>query len=141
MQCEKVNLDNYRFYLPARVRNFKFAEPDFSSCIYSLGASVGPGDGDLDGCICFSCHSKLEHCSSLGLKANRSSLPLIWNLISLSLTSMCVFVVLRGSPKYEGCLHVLLHVKYYKIHRNKEVLYFYQNILGDSFRVADRLVG
>ena len=47
----------------------------------------------------------------------------------------------EGSPKYEGCLHVLLHVKYYKIYWNKEVSYFYQNILGDSCRVADRLLG
>jgi hypothetical protein len=43
----------------------------------------------------------------------------------------------EGSPRYEGCLHVLLHVKYYKIHRNKEVSYFYWNILGDSRRVVN----
>jgi len=46
----------------------------------------------------------------------------------------------EGSPKNEWCLHVLLHVKYHKIYRNKEILYFYQNILSDSCRVADRLV-
>ena len=91
----KVDMDNYRFYLLARVQNFKSTEPDFSSLFHSSGASIGPGDGDLDGCICFSCHSKLEHCSSLGLKVNRSSFPLIWNLISLALTSMCALVVLR----------------------------------------------
>jgi hypothetical protein len=34
-----------------------------------------------------------------------------------------------------------LHVKYYKIRRNKEDSYFYRNILGDSYRVEDRLVG
>ena len=45
------------------------------------------------------------------------------------------------SPKIEWCLHVLLHVKYHKIYRNKEISYFYQNILGDSCRVAGRLVG
>ena len=39
MQCEKVNMDNYRFYLPVRF-----------GIIYSSGASVGPGDKDLDGC-------------------------------------------------------------------------------------------
>ena len=88
-------MDNYRFYLPTRVRDFKSAEPDFSSCIYSSSALVGLGDVDPDGCTGFSCHSKLEHCSGLGLKANCSSLPLIWNLISLALTSMCAFVVLR----------------------------------------------
>jgi hypothetical protein len=47
----------------------------------------------------------------------------------------------EGSPKYEGCLHVLLHVKYYKIDRNKKVSYFYRNIFSNSCRVADRLVG
>jgi hypothetical protein len=46
----KVNLDNYRFYLPSRVWNFKSAEPDFSSFIYSSSASVGLGDGETDGC-------------------------------------------------------------------------------------------
>ena len=93
-------MDNYRFYLPTRVQNFKSVEPDFSSCIYCSAASVGLGDGDLDGCSCFSCHSNVEHCSDLGLKANRSSVPLIWNLISSGLTSMCVFVVLRkGLPR------------------------------------------
>ena len=47
----------------------------------------------------------------------------------------------EGSPKNEWCLHVLLHVKYHKIYRNEEISYFYQNILSDSYRVADRLVG
>jgi hypothetical protein len=45
------------------------------------------------------------------------------------------------SPKDERCLHIFLHVKYYKIYRNKKVLDFYQNILSDSCRIADRLVG
>ena len=93
-------MDNYRFYLPARVRDFKSVKPDFSDHVYSSGASVGLSDGDLDGCTGFSCHSKLEHCYGLVLKANRSSLPLIWNLISSALTSMCAFVVLRkGLPR------------------------------------------
>ena len=43
-------MDNYRFYLLARVRCFESSELDSSSLIYSLGASVGPEDGDLDGC-------------------------------------------------------------------------------------------
>ena len=34
-------MDNYQLYLLSRVRIFKS---------FSLGASVGPGDGDLDGC-------------------------------------------------------------------------------------------
>ena len=55
----KVNMNSYQFYLPASVRNFKSAEPDFSSCIYSSGALVSLRDGDLDGCICFSRDSKL----------------------------------------------------------------------------------
>ena len=96
-------MDNYRFYLPARVQDFRFAEPDFSDHVYSLGASVDLRDGDPDGGICFSRHSKLEHCFGLGLKANRSSLPLIWNLISPALTSMCAFVVLKkGLPSMRG---------------------------------------
>jgi hypothetical protein len=45
------------------------------------------------------------------------------------------------SPKDERCLHVFLHVKYYKIYRNEKVLDFYQNILSNSCRVADWLVG
>ena len=100
---KEVNMDNYRFYLPARVQDFKSTESDFSSCIYSSGASVGLGDGNPDGCTSFSCHSKFEHCSGLGLKANRSSLPLIWNLISLAPTSKCAFVVLKkGLPRMRG---------------------------------------
>ena len=96
-------MDNYRFYLLARVWNFKSAEPNFSSLYHSLDASVGPKDRDLDGCSCFSCHSNLEHCSGLGLKANRSSFPLIWNRISPAPTSMCAFVVLRkGLPSMRG---------------------------------------
>jgi hypothetical protein len=47
----------------------------------------------------------------------------------------------EGSPKNEGCLHIFLHIKYYKVYRNKKVFDFYWNILGDSCRVADRLVG
>jgi hypothetical protein len=41
----------------------------------------------------------------------------------------------------EQCLATNLHVKYYKIYRNEKVLDFYQNILSDSCRIADRLVG
>ena len=96
-------MDNYRFYLLARVRSFESAEPDFSILFHSLGASIGPGDGDLDGCTCFSRHSSLEHCFGLGLKANRSSFTLIWNIISPAPTSMCAFVVLRnGLPSMRG---------------------------------------
>ena len=36
MQCEKVNMDNYRFYLPTRVRCLKSIELDFSH--FRLGA-------------------------------------------------------------------------------------------------------
>jgi hypothetical protein len=47
----KVNMDNYRCYLPARVRIFKSSGQDFfSNLVYSSGASVSLGDGDLDGC-------------------------------------------------------------------------------------------
>ena len=80
---KEVNMDNYRFYLLVRVWDFKSAKPDFSVHVYSSGASIGPGDGELDDCICFSCQSNLEYCFGLGLKANRSSFLLIWNLISL----------------------------------------------------------
>ena len=74
-----------------------------SPFIYSSGALVGPRDGDPNGCTGFSCHSKLEHCFGLGLKANRSSLPWIWNLISVAPTSMCAFVVLwKGLLRMRG---------------------------------------
>ena len=97
-------MDNYRFYLLARVRNFESAEPDLIGEVHhSSGAPVGPRYGYLNGCTCFSCHSNLEHCSGLSLKANHSSLPLIWNLISPASTSMCAFVVLRkGLPRMRG---------------------------------------
>ena len=96
-------MNNYRFYLPARVRNLESAEPDFSNLVYSLGASIGTGDGDLDDCTCFLRHTNLEHYSGLGLKANRSSFILIWNQIFPALTSMCAFVVLRkGLPSMRG---------------------------------------
>jgi hypothetical protein len=39
---KKVNMNNYRFYLPARVRNFGSAKPDFSSLTHSSGASLVP---------------------------------------------------------------------------------------------------
>jgi hypothetical protein len=70
-------MNNYRFYFPARVQDFKSAELDFFDCVYSSGASVGLGDGDSNGCTSFSCQSKLEHCFGLDFKANRSYLPLI----------------------------------------------------------------
>ena len=50
MQVAKVNMDNHRFYLPARIQNFESAELDFSSLVHSSGAPIGPEDGDLDGC-------------------------------------------------------------------------------------------
>jgi len=43
-------MDNYRFYLLTRVRCFESSEQDSSSLVYSLGASIAPRDGDLDGC-------------------------------------------------------------------------------------------
>jgi hypothetical protein len=88
----------------ARVQNFKSTEPDLiGEVLHSSGASVGPRDEDLDGCPYFSCYSNLEHCSGLGLKANRSSFPLMWNRISPALTSRCAFVVLRkGLPSMRG---------------------------------------
>ena len=47
----KVNIDNYQFYLLARVQCFKSSEQDLiEEVLYFLGASIGLGDGDLDGC-------------------------------------------------------------------------------------------
>jgi hypothetical protein len=110
-------MDNYRVTSRWGVQNFESAELDFSVRVYSSSVSFGPRDGGLG--TCFSFHSKLEHSSGLGLKANRSSLPLIWNLISPALTC-----TQEGSPKNEGCFHILLHVKYYKIYTNEKVSYF-----------------
>jgi hypothetical protein len=47
----KVNMDNYRCYLSARVHIFKSSGYDFflQSCFPS-GASIDLRDGDLDGC-------------------------------------------------------------------------------------------
>ena len=88
-------MDNYRVTSrrgfgilspPNRTSPFGF----YSSCV-----SLSPRDVDLD--TCFSCHSKLEHCFGLGLKANRSSFPLMWNLISQR------FIVLgKGLPRIRG---------------------------------------
>ena len=84
-------------------RIFKSSDPDFSIRVYSLGASIGPRDGDFNIYTCFSCHSKLEHCYGLGLKTNCSSFSLIWNLISPAPTSIWAFVVLRkGLPRMWG---------------------------------------
>jgi hypothetical protein len=66
MQCKKVNMDNYRFYLSARARDFESAEPDFSSLTHSSGTSLGSGDRDLYGCTFFSRHTNLGRCSGLG---------------------------------------------------------------------------
>ena len=43
-------MNNYQFYLLARVQIFKSSGQDFSSLVHFLGASVGLGDGDLDSC-------------------------------------------------------------------------------------------
>ena len=43
-------MDNYRFYLPARVRCFESSKQDSSCLVYSLGASIGPRYAGLDGC-------------------------------------------------------------------------------------------
>ena len=66
-------MDNYQFYLPARVRCFESSEQDSSSLIYSSGASVGLGDGDLDSCtscdsddVTFSFHTYLAGGLDLG---------------------------------------------------------------------------
>ena len=54
MQRKKVNMDNYQFYLPARVQCFKSSEYDLiEEVLYFLGASIGLGDGDLDGCTSY----------------------------------------------------------------------------------------
>jgi hypothetical protein len=45
MQCGKINMDNYQYYLPVRVRIFKSSEQDY----HSFGASVNPEDADLNG--------------------------------------------------------------------------------------------
>ena len=46
----KVNMDNYQFYLLARVRILSLSDRTTSSLVHSLGASVGLEDGDPDGC-------------------------------------------------------------------------------------------
>ena len=72
MQCYKINMDNYQFYLLTRVRCFKSSEQDLTGeVLYSLGASIGLGDGDLDGCtscdgdsnddVTFSFHTSLVY--------------------------------------------------------------------------------
>jgi hypothetical protein len=52
MQCERVNMDNYQFYLSVRVQWFKSSEQD-SYHVHSLGASSDPKGGDLDNCACW----------------------------------------------------------------------------------------
>ena len=135
-------MDNYRFYLPARVRDFMSTEPEFSSCVLFLG------------CISWSRRWRPRWLYFLSLPLQIRALFWSWleskslflaidmefNLSSFDI-NVCICSAQEGSPKNERCLHVLLHVKYYKIHRNKEVLYFYRNILSDSYRVVDRLVG
>ena len=51
MQCEEVNMDNYRLYHLAMVWCFQSSEQDLTrEVLYSSGASIGPGDGHLNGC-------------------------------------------------------------------------------------------
>jgi hypothetical protein len=38
--------------------------------------------------------------------------------------NVSICIALEGSPKNEGCFHVLLHIKYYKIHMNEKVSFF-----------------
>ena len=47
-------MENYRFYLPARVRCFESSEQDLTGeVLYSSCASGSLGDGDLDGCTSY----------------------------------------------------------------------------------------
>ena len=62
----KVNMDNYRCYLTARVQIFKSSEQDLAGeeSFTFLGASFGPEDGDSDDCascddVTFSFHTCL----------------------------------------------------------------------------------
>jgi hypothetical protein len=48
MQRERVNIDNYRFYLSARVQILR--PPNRTYHVHSLGASFDPKGGDLDNC-------------------------------------------------------------------------------------------
>ena len=51
MQCEKVNMDNYRFYLPTRIWSFESSKQDLTGeVLYFPGPSISPRDRDLDGC-------------------------------------------------------------------------------------------
>jgi hypothetical protein len=47
--AEKINMDNYRFYLPARVQCFKSSKKDFSPCLF-LRWLIWPQGGDHDMC-------------------------------------------------------------------------------------------
>jgi hypothetical protein len=49
MQYERVNMDNYRF---TSRQGFGILSPSNGTrgVLHSLGAFVGPEDGDLDGC-------------------------------------------------------------------------------------------
>ena len=78
----------------------------------------------------------MEHCFGLGLESKPLFLSINMEFnFSGSDVNVSICSTQEGSRKYEGCLHVLLHVKYYKIYGNKKVSYFYQNILSDSCRV------
>jgi hypothetical protein len=139
-------MDNYRFYLSARVQNFKPTEPDLiGEVLHSSGASVGPRDGDLDGCTCFSCHSNLEHCSGLGLKANRPSFPLMWNWIYPAPTLICAFVVLRkGLPSMRGVFMSSCMSSTTKSTSTKKFLIFseyFQRFLQDSEPIGRLVTG
>ena len=96
-------MDNYRF---TSRRGFGILSPPNQTSPFAFILRMCPSVLEMETLmdeLSFLLHSTLEHCSSLGLKANPSSLPLIWNLISLAPTSMCAFVVLRkGLPRIRG---------------------------------------
>ena len=124
-------MENYRFYIPARVHNFKSTEPDFDSRSPSFF-----------GCISRSRRWRPRWLHLLFLPLQFRALFQSWlegkllflpidveSDFSSSNINVCICSAQEGSPKYEGCLHVFLHIKHYKIDWHKQVSYFYQNIL------------
>ena len=91
MQFGKVNMDNYRFYLPTRVRCLKSIELDFSH--FRLGA------------LLLSWFDSESLLFPVDMEPDFSS-PNI---------NLCVCGAKKGPPKNEGRLCVFLHVKHHKV--------------------------
>ena len=122
----KVNMDNYR--VTSR-RGFEMLSPPNQASLFGFILQVYPSVPEMETLILAS--QDTSNWSIVKSEPLFLSVNMEFDL-SGSDINVRICSAQEGSSKNEWCLHVLLHVKYHKIYRNKEISYFYRNILSDS---------